>query len=132
MQTNIIQPPYPPAPEYIQARPPRIFGQLICSAICVQRNGMESTVPLPALVHFAPCTSFSFGMAMDLTYISNTNQNSKILLSQASDGSYQPNVLRIYYIQASEPRSLATAWGRPLVGVGGLLAFSSCIHVSSI
>lgn len=35
------------------------------------------------------------------------------------------------YIQASEPRSFG-ACGRPLVGVGGLLAFSSCIHVSSI
>lgn len=31
-----------------------------------------------------------------------------------------------HYIQASEPRSLVTG-GRPLVGVGGLLAFNSCI-----
>jgi len=31
------------------------------------------------------------------------------------------------YIQASEPRSFVTG-GRPLVGVGGLLAFNSCVH----
>jgi hypothetical protein len=33
------------------------------------------------------------------------------------------------YIQAREPRSLLGAWGRPLVGVGGLLAFNSWILI---
>ena len=34
-------------------------------------------------------------------------------------------ILNYHYIQANEPRSFATG-GRPLVGVGGLLAFNSC------
>lgn len=41
------------------------------------------------------------------------------------------NISYYCYIQAREPRSF-DVWGRPLVGVGGLLALSSCIHVSSM